>query len=165
MSQPPAKDLPRSLDRDETVADADAEIAIPPALLGLSVAGLTRRRLAWIAAALVTAWVVIVFGRQVGEASAASARAVRLAAENATAAAEIAALRLELDLVGRPAFVDLAARAERLGTGRERAFTLAPDAPSLPVDAPGSATQALGADVQHRAPLEVWLSLLFGPAD
>jgi hypothetical protein len=156
---------------DEAVADAapDSEEPgggpIPPALLGLSVAGLTRRRLGWLAAVLVSAWVVIVFGRQVGEASAASARADALAAEIETARADLAALRLELDLVARPAFVDFAARADRLGTDREKAFSLAPDAPALADDAPGSAARAVGAEERQRAPFEVWLSILFGPAD
>ncbi|HLA16858.1 MAG TPA: hypothetical protein VJZ72_08145 [Candidatus Limnocylindrales bacterium] len=150
---------------DDLAPGEDRSVSIPPALLGLSVAGLTRRRVGWIAAAVVSAWIVIVFGRQVGEASAASSRADALAAENEVAAAEIAALRIELDLVGRPEFVDLAARAERLGTGRERPFTLAADPPPLADDAPGSALAALGAAQQHRPPVEVWLSLLFGPAD
>jgi hypothetical protein len=159
-----APDAPAPAEEDASAAVAD-DLPIPPSLLGLSVGGLTRRRLAWIAAALVTAWVVIVFGRQVGEASAASARATQLSAENDRAAAELRSLRLELDLVSRPAYVDLAARAERLGTGREQAFTIAPGAPPLPDDAPGSAATAVGAEDRERPPVEVWLSLLFGPAD
>jgi len=150
---------------DELLPGEDGSVAIPPALLGLSVAGLTKRRVAWIVAALVSAWIVIVFGRQVGEASAASSRADALAAENESVAGDVAALRLELDLVGRSEYVDLAARAERLGTDRERSFTLAPDAPPLSDDAPGSAAEALGASRLHRPPIDVWLSLLFGPAD
>jgi hypothetical protein len=164
MSTHRAPEAPAPTDEElERVADDD--VPIPPALLGLSVGGLTRRRIAWIAAALVTAWVVIIFGRQVGEASAASARAAELAAENQRAEADLAALRLELDLVARPAYVQLAARAERLGTGREQSFTLAPGASPLPDDAPGSAATAVGAAHRERPPVEVWLSLLFGPAD
>ncbi len=164
MSPSDGEDVTRPPADDAGDAAPDDSVAIPPALLGLSVGGLTRRRLAWIAAALVSAWIVIVFGRQVGEASAASSRAEALAVENEAVASDIGALRLELDLVGRPEFVDLAARAERLGTGRERPFSLAPDAPPLGDDAPGSASEALGASQQHRPPVEVWLSLLFGPA-
>jgi hypothetical protein len=165
MSAPAVPEAPPPQDGGEPVGEADGPIVVPPALLGLSVAGLTKRRIAWLAAALVSAWIVIVFGRQVGEASAASSRAQVLATENEAAAAEIDALRVELDLVQRPEYVDLAARAERLGTGRERAFTLAADAPTLAADAPGSASAALGADALHRPTVEVWLSLLFGPAD
>ena len=43
-------------------------------------------------------------------------------------------------------------------------FTLAPDAPPLAVDAPGSAAVRLGAESEHVAPLERWLTVLFGPS-
>jgi hypothetical protein len=142
-------------------ATSEGEATLP----SLSVAGLTRRRVAGIAAAAIAVWVVIVFGRQVGEASAAAAHAEQLAAENEVISADIAALRRELDMVASPGFVSLEARAERLGRGRERAFTLAPDAPALTQLSPGSANVALGAEAKHRPPVEVWMSLLFGPAD
>ena len=45
------------------------------------------------------------------------------------------------------------------------AFSLAPDAPPLPKDAPGSASVRLGADTTRVTPLESWLTLLFGPSD
>lgn len=154
------EDTPEEDPTRAVAAGRDIPTTLPP----LSVAGLTRRRVAWIAAACITAWVVIVFGRQVGEASAAAARAEQLAAENQVIEADIAALSRELDMVASPGYVAQAARAERLGKGRERAFSLAPDAPALSERAPGSATVALGADQRHRPPIEVWLSLLFGPA-
>ena len=55
----------------------------PPDLGGLPVAGITRRRVAWLLGALVSIWIVSVFARQVGDAGAAVDRADRLRFENA----------------------------------------------------------------------------------
>jgi cell division protein FtsB len=132
-------------------------------LTGLSIAGITRRRVGWVAAALVSVWIVVVFARQVGEAGAAAGRAAQLAADNAALAAEVTALQHEVDLVVRPEYVAIAARGHGLGGDHEIPFSLSPSV-AAPVDgAPGSASVRLGAHVDRQTPLESWLSLLFGP--
>ncbi len=132
-------------------------------LAGLSVAGITRRRVGWFAAGLLAVWIVIVFARQVGDAAAASTRAAQLAQDNAALAAEVESLQGEVDLIVRPEFVWVQARAYGLGAPHEIPFTLDPSVP-VPVDgAPGSASVRLGAEVDRQTPLELWLSMLFGP--
>jgi cell division protein FtsB len=132
-------------------------------LTGLSVAGITRRRMGWVAAGLLSIWIVIVFARQVGDAAAASSRAVQVAQDNAALAAEVESLQNEVDQIVRPAFVSLQARAYGLGNPHEIPFTLDPSVPA-PVDgAPGSSAVRLGAEAERQTPLESWLSLLFGP--
>jgi cell division protein FtsB len=132
-------------------------------LTGLSVAGITRRRIGWVSAALVAAWIVVVFARQVGDAQAASNRATQLAADNDALAAEVQQLQDEVDLVTKPGYVAMEARGYGLGNPREIPFTLDPAVPA-PVDgAPGSASVRLGTTTDHQTPLESWLQLLFGP--
>jgi cell division protein FtsB len=134
-------------------------------LTGLSVAGFTRRRIGWASAALVAVWIVILFARQVGDAQAAANKAVQLAADNAALADEVDALQGELDLIVKPQYVGLEARAHRLGSPREIPFTLDPSV-AAPVDgAPGSASVRLGSTTARQSPLDSWLSLLFGPAN
>jgi hypothetical protein len=148
------------------VTDAPAE---DPAQAGavdlssLSVAGITRRRVGWVAAGLVSIWIVVVFARQVGDATTAANRATQMALDNAALAAEVEALRVEVAMIVEPAFVGQQARGHGLGSSNEIPFTLDPSVPA-PVDgAPGSASVRLGADDDRQAPLEAWLSLLFGP--
>jgi cell division protein FtsB len=166
---PPPGDHPGSADPDPTAAGPDvAEDASPaiggtPPLDGLSVAGITRGRVLWIVVALVSVWVVIVFARQVGEAAAAAGRVERATQQNALIAADVHALEQEAQLIQRQAFIDQQARAYGLGDTQERPFRLAPGAPPLAANAPGSAAARLGADGRHETPLESWLSLLFGP--
>jgi cell division protein FtsB len=134
-----------------------------PDLTGLSVAGITRRRVGWVSASLVAAWIVVVFARQVGDAQAASNRATELAADNDALAAEVQQLQDEVGLVTRPGYVAMEARGYGLGNPREIPFTLDPSVPA-PVDgAPGSASVRLGTTTEHQTPLESWLQLLFGP--
>ena len=137
---------------------------LAPDLTGLSVAGITRRRVAWGLAAIVSIWIVAVFTRQVIDVAAASDRAAQLRLDNAGLASQVDDLQRELDLVQRQAFVEQQARANGLGTRGERPFTLSPDASPLPADAPGSASVRLGARPVHTAPIDVWLDLLFGPS-
>jgi hypothetical protein len=132
-------------------------------LADLPVAGLTRRRIALVIGALVSAWVIVLFAHQVGSASEASARAQAMRTANATAQTNVAALQAELDLIGRQAYIGQQARSYRLGTSREIPFSLADDAPPLPADAPGSAGVRLGSTVEHATPIESWIRLLFGP--
>ena len=137
---------------------------VPPDLGGLAIAGITRRRVAWILAAIVSIWIVAVFARQVGDAGAAADRADRLRFENSGLVSQVDDLQKELDLVQRQAFVEQQARANGLGGKGERPFALGPDASPLPADAPGSAAVRLGAMPTRTAPIDVWLDLLFGPS-
>jgi cell division protein FtsB len=126
------------------------DLKLLPSLSSLPIAGLSRRRLAFLAAGLVTAWIVVAFARQVGEASAATARLEGLEASNTQLAGQVSALQREYELIQRQAWIDQQARAYGLGGRRDVPFALAAGAPSL---APDAAT-----------PLESWLTLLFGPS-
>lgn len=134
-------------------------------LSSLSVAGITKRRVGWVAVAFVAAWIVVIFARQASDGAAAAAKADQVAADNAALAAEVAALEHELKLIQRPAYVSQQARAYRMGNSNEIPFTLDPSVPSPGPDAPGSASARVGADEERVTPIESWLSLLFGPAD
>jgi hypothetical protein len=142
---------------------SDAPEAGGRPLDGLSVAGITRRRAAIALAVLVTVWIVAVFARQVGDASAATVRADQIRAENVEIAANVADLRSELQLIQTEPYIVQQARGYALGGLRERPFVLAGDAGPLPSDAPGSAGLRLGARSETRSPLDSWLSVLFGP--
>lgn len=131
-------------------------------LTGLTIAGLTRRRAAWLLAAFVTIWIVSVFARQIGEAGSAADRAAQIRAGNVQLAGEVATLQAERDLVQRQSYIEQAARAFGLGGRNERPFTLAENAPALAADAPGSAAVRLGARAATVTPLDRWLDLLFG---
>jgi cell division protein FtsB len=148
---------------DSIDPSAAPEGAATRSLDGLSVAGITRRRAAFGLAALVTVWVVAVFARQVGDATAATARADQIRAENVEIAANVADLRSELQLIQTQSYIEQQARGYGLGNSRERPFALAGEASPLPSDAPGSAGLRLGARSESRSPLESWLSVLFGP--
>ncbi|HJW22784.1 MAG TPA: hypothetical protein VJ506_10180 [Candidatus Limnocylindrales bacterium] len=124
---------------------------------------ISRRRAALVAAGLVAAWLLIAFGRQVGDASAASARAAELRAANAGLRADLAALQADLQRVQSAPYIGVAARGTDLGLRHEIPFTLAADAPSLPPDAPGSGPLRVGGQAAPPSPLEAWLDLLLGP--
>jgi hypothetical protein len=158
----PADDLP---DLDPGMGDEGARTSTAPDLSALPIVGITRRRVAIIAGVMLAAWIVVAFARQVGEVSAASARAEDIAAANAALRIEVGALERELDLIARQRYVEQQGRAYGLGGKREIAFTLAKDAPALPDDAPGSAAERVGGRSEHVAPLERWLTVLFGPSD
>lgn len=155
--------------RPEDTAEAagpDTKSAAARAALGslsdLPVAGLTRRRIGLLVAAMVAAWVIVLFARQVSEASDAAGRADAMRASNVSLQAQVAALTRERQLVESQAYVEQQAREYRLGTSREIPFILADDAPPLPSDAPGSAAVKLGASTRPASPLDSWLDLLFG---
>ena len=156
---------------DSRVASADGQIADDvdpraiPDLSSLPIAGITRRRLAGLIGALMAVWIVVVFARQVGEAQAAASRAEQLATDNVTQSAEVAGLARELDQIQRQRYIEQQARGYGLGGAKEIPFALAPHAPSLADDAPGSASVRLGAEHSRVTPLERWLTLLFGPGD
>jgi cell division protein FtsB len=132
-----------------------------PDLSALPIAGITQRRMAIALGALIAAWILLLVARQVGDASAATARAEVMIADNAVRHAEIAALERELDRIQQPRYILQQARAHGLGGHNEVAFTLDPDAPPLPADAPGSAALRVGAS-PLASPLESWMNLLFG---
>ena len=164
-------DEPASSRRAGQPADPAREDAPPDRpieridLSGLSVAGMTRRRVGFVASAFVAIWIVIVFARQVGDATDAANRAAQLAADNAALAAEVKSLEAEVAQITEPDHVAIAARGHELGEPDEIPFALDPSVPA-PVDgAPGSASVRLGATTDRPTPLESWLSLLFGPAD
>ncbi len=131
-------------------------------LADLPVAGLTRRRIAILIAALVAAWVIVLFARQVGEASEATARADAMRIANVQLESEVSALESELSLIQKQAYIAQAARQYRLGKPKEVPFALEADAPALPDDAPGSALVRLGTKTEQPTPLESWARLLFG---
>ena len=159
MPIPPPED---PLDEDgEDAPGQPRSGSAEPDLAALPIAGLSQRKVASILGALVAAWIIILFARQVGDASAASARAESMIADNAARKAQVAALDRELARIQQSRFVLLQARAHGLGGHNEIAFTLDPDAPPLPSDAPGSAAVRVGASVPV-SPLDHWLALLFG---
>jgi cell division protein FtsB len=164
MASTSSPQAPADDDRDRLV---DAPEEAPPAAADLSslpVAGITRRRLAFIVAAFVSAWIVIVFARQVGEASTATAKVAAYHDANVELEGRVAALQREYELIQRQRWIIQQAHGYRLGQPGEIPFRLA-SAPPLPPNAPGSASVSLGADVETPSPLESWLSLLFGPTD
>jgi hypothetical protein len=163
----PASDPPETGTPDQ-IAPEPAVVAPTPAatamssLADLPVAGLTRRRVAILIAALVAAWVIVLFARQVSEASEATARADAMRTSTALLQADVGGLESELALIRRQAYIEQAARGYRLGTPNEIPFALADDAPALPADAPGSATVRLGTGTVRVTPIESWTRLLFG---
>ena len=174
MSRPPAR--PTDAETDPERADRQApEVAVGPAparhravgsLSDLPVAGLTRRRIALLLGALLAAWVVVLFARQVGEASEATTQADAMRASNVDARRRRSRPRsASSSRSSSPAYIAQQAREYRLGLPREIPFILADDAPPLAADAPGSAAVRLGAVVDRRSPLESWLDLLFGSPD
>ena len=135
-----------------------------PSLTAIGIAGLTRRRVAWILGLVLTAWIVVLFARQVGDASAKAAEADAARDANAQMAGSVAALQRELALVQRQEYIEQQAHGLGLGSEKDHPFAIAPNAPPLAANAPGSAAVRLGASPHDDSPLESWLSLLFGPA-
>lgn len=159
----PDHDLPGTAAPEPVVvAPTPAAAGALGSLADLPVAGLTRRRIAILIASLVAAWVIVLFARQVSEASEATARADAMRIANVQLAAEVSALESELALIQKQAYIALAARQYRLGDPKEIPVTLADDAPALPPDAPGSALVRLGTKTEQPSPLESWGRLLFG---
>jgi hypothetical protein len=155
---------------DDATDDLDVAGAGAPAtpvavdLAALPIVGLTRRRMAIIASALLSVWIVVAFARQVSEASDAARRAEDIATGNARLRLVVAAMERELEAIARQGFIDQQARGYGVGTSREIPFTLAPDSPPLDPTAPGSASLRVGADIDAVSPLESWLTVLFGPS-
>ena len=123
---------------------------------------ITSRRLALLVGGLVALWLVGVFARQVGEAASAASQADQMRARNAAMARDVASLEQELKLIKQPAFVAQMARGYLLGSPREIPFSVDPNAPALPADAPGSIGIKPDPAVRTVTPLESWLQALFG---
>ncbi len=134
----------------------------PVSLAGLGIAGLSRRRVGWAAVALVTAWILVGFAGQASDAARAAERVTQEQTANEALVARVAALRDELSLVQTQRWILQQARAYGLGSGNERPFAIAADAPSIAPDAPGSPARRLGSVVEQRSPLDAWLDTLFG---
>jgi len=134
-----------------------------PGLAALPIVGITRRRMATLLGVLLAAWIIVVFARQVSEASAATGRAEAMVATNAERRAQIASLERELVQIQQRPFVLQQARGYGLGDSHEVPFSLAAGARPLAANAPGSAAVRLGAPPSV-SPLERWLTLLFGPS-
>ena len=162
-AEPPLETSAQRVPEPGAATPAPAATASLGSLSDLPVAGLTRRRIALLIGSLVAAWVIVLFARQVGEASDATARAVDMRAANVVLSVEVAALEDELTLIQRQAYIEQQARGYRLGKPREIPFSLADDSPALAADAPGTAAARLGAVVDRASPLEAWLQMLFGP--
>ena len=154
---------PRSVPEPDSLPPTPAAAASLGSLSDLPVAGLTRRRIALLIGSLVAAWVILLFARQVSEASDATVRAQDMRAANVSLQAEVAALEDELLLIQRQDYIEQQAREYRLGKPQEVPFVLADDAPPLAADAPGAAAVRLGAVVDPPSPFDAWLHLLFGP--
>jgi hypothetical protein len=159
----PAAPVPTEAGGDDEAREPEAPTAAIPDLSALPIAGIGRRQVALILGAVATVWIVVLFAHQIGDASAASTRAEDLAAANETLRDDIEGYRRELALIQRQEYILVAARGYGLGKGREIPFSLGPDAPSLPPDAPGSAAVRVGADIEPPTPFERWMELLFGP--
>jgi hypothetical protein len=163
-SAPPAVAAATRPPRQAGLAPAAPPAPGEPSLEALPVAGFSRRRVGFALGIFVTAWVVVVFARQVGDAAAAQTHADQVRHDNTILAAQVAALDRERTFIQTEPFIAFEARAYGLGGPKERPFSLAPDASALPSDAPGSAAVRIGAPAATPSPLESWLSLLFGPA-
>src|SRR5262245_21541740 len=117
----PEPGIPRP-ESDDSATPAVVDDALTPVAAGalgsladLPVAGLTRRRIAILIGALVAAWVIVLFARQVGEASEATARMEAMRNANGSLEADVAGLEQELSLIQRQAYIEQAARGYRLG--------------------------------------------------
>jgi cell division protein FtsB len=168
---PPRRAGSSGVDATDDSAAVTNDTAADPAsasdgvdLSSLSVAGITRRRVGWVTGALISAWIVVVFARQAGDAASAAGRVDQMVEDNRALAAEVASLEQELQTIEKPAYIAQRARAYRIGSGREVPFTLDSSIPAPAANAPGSAALRLGSRDTSLTPLESWLSILFGPS-
>ena len=76
-----------------------------PDLSALPIAGITQRRMAILLGIMLAAWIVLLFARQVGDASAASSRAEAMVVDNSIRRAEVAGLERELDRIQQRRFI------------------------------------------------------------
>lgn len=107
---------------------------------------------------IVAFWLVLVFGRALGQLNDATQRQHVAANETATLQAQLEAGRRELALVQTDAFQRLQARSLGVGGAGELVFTLTSDVPPPAIvplgQGPAGSTQI--------GPLDAWLELIFG---
>ena len=119
----------------------------------------SRTQLVAVALVVVGFWLVITFGRALGQLNDATQRQAEAAAEAQTLQAQLDAGRRELMLVQTNAFQRLQARALGMGQNGEQVFALTSDAPAAaPIVPLGRAAGPSAA----QTPLQSWLELLFG---
>jgi hypothetical protein len=162
-TQPPELDDELAEDLEAFDDRGDYEPRHRASLDGFSIAGITRRRIGWLAVAFLSAWILLVFARQVADTAAKAAEADRARVANAQVAQSVVDLQREFALIQQQAFITQQAHGLGLGGEHDHAFVLAADAPPLADDAPGSAAVRLGGEVDDPSPLDSWLSILFGP--
>jgi hypothetical protein len=104
-------------------------------------------------------WLLITFGRALGQLNDATQREVAAAAETRSLQAQLEAGRRELMLVQTDAFQQIEARALGMGGPGEKVFALTADAPPPPAIVPLGQN---GASAAAKSPLDAWLELLFG---
>ena len=146
--------------RDLELAAEDLS-APSPSLPGPTIS-FTRRRLALLVAGLFALWLVGVFARQVGEASSAASQADQMRARNAAMERDVVSLDQEIKLIKQPAYVSQVARGYLRGSPQEIPFTIDPNAPALPANAPGSVGIKPDVSTRNPSPLDSWLQVLFG---
>jgi hypothetical protein len=117
-----------------------------------------RAQLLALGVLIVAFWMVVTFGRALGQLNEATQRQQAAAAQAAALQLQLEAGRRELALVQTDAFQRLQARALGMGELGELVFTLTSDAsPPAIVPLGQSASAAV-----EKGPLEAWLELLFG---
>lgn len=103
-------------------------------------------------------WLVLVFGRALGQLNEATQREAVAASDAAALQLQLEAGRRELALVQTDAFQSLQARALGMGANGELIFTLTSDELPPRIVPLGQSEPASA----HTGPLEAWLELLFG---
>jgi len=104
-------------------------------------------------------WVVLAFGRTMGQLSEATQRAAIVRAENAELTSRLAGAQTESALLQSEPYLRFEARGFGMGEPGERAFGLTPGAPApAPVTPLGGTPATTGPG----APLDNWLRVLFG---
>ncbi len=123
--------------------------------------GMRPRRVQILAIILIVLafWLLVTFGRALGQLNDATQREATAAAETRTLQAQLEAGRRELMLVQTDAFQALEARALGMGGSGEKIFALTADAPPPPAIVPLGQDSAASAT---KSPLDAWLELLFG---
>ena len=142
----------------------DTELSAQLTTLGRQIGngrGLQSRRAQILAVVLMVLafWLLITFGRALGQLNDATQRQAAAAAETSTLQAQLEAGRRELMLVQTDAFQGMQARALGMGGLGEQIFALTADAP------PPAAIVPLGQGstaAAPQSPLAAWLELLFG---
>ena len=123
--------------------------------------GLRPRRAQILAVVLIVLafWLLVTFGRALGQLNDATQRQAAAATETSALQAQLESGRRELMLVQTDAFQGMQARALGMGSPGEQIFALTTDAPPPPVIVPLGNT---GGEAAPQSPLAAWLELLFG---